>query len=110
MSFNVLRDPFVGLHNHSEMSNLTLRDCTIKIKDAILYVANELGQTSFALTDHETTSNSLKYLSAVKELKESGKIPQSFKPILGNEIYLVDEQELKTKLNNKEKVDFYHFI
>ena len=108
--FNTVSDSFISLHNHSEMSNLVLKDCTIKIKDAILYVANKLGQVSFALTDHDSMSNHIKYLNTVDELKRDGKIPKSFKPILGNEIYLVDEQELKDKLERKEYINFYHFI
>ena len=108
--FNVVRDTFVNLHSHSEYSNLRLLDCTIKIKDAIDYVANVLHQDGFALTDHECLSSHIKYLNTVKEMKAKGKIPETFKPILGNEIYLVGEEDLKYKLENKERINFYHFI
>lgn len=110
MSYNVLQDPFFNCHGHSEMSNLRLKDCTIKVKDAILYVANVLGQTGFTLTDHESLSNHLKVLNTVKDLKASGKIADTFKVGLGNEIYLVDEVIMNEKLANKEYVNFYHFI
>ena len=110
MSYNVLQDPFFNCHTHSEMSNIRLKDCTIKVKDAILYVANTLGQTGYTLTDHENMSNHLKVLNTVKELKGSGKIPNTFKVGLGNEIYLIEEEELNNKLANKEYVSFYHFI
>ena len=43
-------------------------------------------------------------------MKAKGKIPETFKPILGNEIYLVGEEDLKYKLENKERINFYHFI
>ena len=110
MSYNVMQDPFFNCHTHSEMSNLRLKDCTIKAKDAILYVANTLGQTGYVLTDHESLSNHLKVLSTVKELKESGKINDTFKVGLGNEIYLVEEEDMYNKLANKEYINFYHFI
>ena len=110
MSYNVLADPQIGMHNHSEFSNLRLLDSTNKFEKMIDYVANTLGQQGFALTDHECLSGHLKYLTTAKEMKAKGKIPETFKPILGNEIYLVEEQEYTTALENKERISFYHFI
>lgn len=107
---NVLADPFFNCHTHSEMSNLRLKDCTIKVKDAIQYVANTLGQTGYVLADHDCLSNHLKVLNTVKELKANGKIAETFKVGLGNEIYLLFEDEMREKLANKEYVTFYHFI
>ena len=52
----------------------------------------------------------IKYLDACEELKSKGELPPDFKVILGNEIYLVDEQEMKSQMENKERVHFYHFI
>ena len=110
MSYNVLADPQIGMHNHSEFSNLRLLDSTNKFEKMIDYVANTLGQQGFALTDHECLSGHLKYLTTAKEMKAKGKIPETFKPILGNEIYLVEEHEYTTALENKERISFYHFI
>lgn len=107
---NVLADSYINLHTHDEYSNFRLLDSTIKCEQAILYVANKLGQQGFAITNHECLSSHIKYLRTVKEMKKGGKIPESFKPILGNEIYLVDEEEYKQALENKERINFYHFI
>ena len=60
MSYNVLADPQIGMHNHSEFSNLRLLDSTNKFEKMIDYVANTLGQQGFALTDHEFLSGHLK--------------------------------------------------
>lgn len=102
------KDEFVHLHVHSEYSNIRLLDSINKIKNMILY-ANELGQSGLALTDHECLSGHVKFIKAIKELKKEDKILADFKGILGNEIYLVDEEEM-----NKEilewKSNFYHFL
>lgn len=108
--FNVVSDPFFGCHNHSEMSNLRLRDSTNKIEDMILYTANTLKQVGFVLTDHESTSNSMKVVSTLNNLKGKGKIPSNFKVGLGNEIYLIDEDEMNECLENKQYISFYHFV
>lgn len=103
-------DGFISVHNHSEYSNLRLLDSVNKIEAMIKYVANDLGQMGLALTDHDSLSGHIKFLSTVEDLKKKGSIPQNFKPILGNEIYLVDEQEVVKAMDNNEYTRFYHFI
>ena len=92
---------YINCHSHTEYSNLFIKDSVNRLETMILYVANTLGQKGFALTDHEFIGNHVKAINTVKELKAKGKIPQDFKVILGNEIYLVDEQQLKTALEEK---------
>lgn len=104
------QDKFISLHNHSEYSNLRLKDATNKIGDMINYVSKDLKQKGIAITDHETLSGHIDAIKIVQEGKKNGTIDEDFKLILGNEIYLIDEEEMKSKLENKEKVDFYHFI
>ena len=103
-------DKFINCHSHSEYSNLRLKDATNKIGDMINYVSKDLKQKGVAITDHETLSGHIDAIKIVQEGKKNGTIDEDFKLILGNEIYLIDEEEMKTKLENKEKVDFYHFI
>ena len=74
------------------------------------YVANKLGQRGYALTDHEYVGNHIKALQEAQKLKAKGKIPQDFKVILGNEIYLVDRYDLEERLANKMPIKFFHFI
>lgn len=97
------------LHNHSDYSNIRLLDSTNKIKNMILKTS-ELGSLGFALTDHECLSGHVKYLNLVNELKEENKIPEEFKPVLGNEIYLVDENNMREEITSKGSTKFYHFL
>ena len=41
-----------SLHTHTEYSNTRLRDCIIKIDDALAY-ASDLGHEVIAFTDHD---------------------------------------------------------
>lgn len=108
--YNVLNDITCNHHTHDDTSNLRLKDCINKVKDTILYVANELGQKHYTITNHESLSSHMKAMVTLNELKKEGKIPQDFTIGLGNEIYLVDEETLNERLASKEKIDFYHFI
>lgn len=106
---NELQRIMYYLHCHSDYSNIRLLDSTNKIKNMILRVV-ELGSKGFALTDHESLSGHVKFLTAVEELKSEGKIPQDFKVILGNEIYLVDENTMRNEIKEKGYTKFYHHI
>ena len=106
---NKLNEIFVHLHVHSEYSNIRILDSINKIEDMILYV-NSLGNPAMALTDHECLSGSVKFLNAVKELKFKEKIHKDFKPILGNEIYLVDEETMHQEIDELGRTQFYHFL
>ena len=101
---------YINLHTHTEYSNLRIKDSTNKIQDVILYVANTLQQKGLAFCDHEYVGAHTKVLTTVEKLKKQNKIPQDFKPLLGNEIYLVDKEQLHENLANKLPVRFYHFI
>ena len=94
-----------SLHNHTQYSNLRLRDCIIKENDLIDY-AIELGHNVVAITDHECVSNAIKVQKHYKKIKEKN---PDFKVILGNEIYLV-----RNGLNNDNFVSgvdkYYHFV
>ena len=106
----ILDEDFVHLHDHGEHSNLRFRDSVNKIKDMILHV-NELGNRAMALTDHESLSGHIKFLNTVKDLKSKDKIHKDFKPILGNEIYLVDEETMYEEMKDQDKKPkFYHFL
>lgn len=91
---------YTSLHNHGEFSNIRFLDSCIKIED-LVNRAIELNFKGLAVTDHECLS------SAVKLLKIRDKIQgdhPDFKIIFGNEIYLIDEKDIKN--TNK----YYHFI
>ena len=90
-----------SLHGHSEYSNIRLRDCVIKIDDALNY-AEELGHKVIAFTDHECASNAIKIEKAAKKHPD-------LKVIKGNEIYLV-RNGLNANNYNKEVDRYFHFI
>ena len=93
-----------GLHNHTEYSNLRLRDCIIKVED-LIWGAAELGHEVVGITDHDSLSCHIKAEKVYKQVKE--KYP-NFKMIRGNEIYLV-RNGLTSKNFNKGVDKYYHF-
>ena len=94
-----------SLHNHSQYSNIRLRDCINKENELFDY-AGQLGHKVVALTDHESISGWIKAEKAAKKLKE--KYPD-LKVVLGNEIYLV-RNGLNASNYNKDVDRYYHFI
>ena len=90
-----------SLHTHTEFSNTRLRDCIIKIDDAMNY-AEELGHEVIAFTDHDFVG------SWIKIEKERKKHP-NLKVILGNEIYLCrNGLNANNFIAGQDK--YYHFI
>ena len=94
-----------SLHNHTQYSNLRLRDCIIKEEDLIKY-AVELGHEVIAVTDHEAVCNAVKVEKIYKKIKKTN---PNFKVILGNEIYLC-RNGLNTSNYNREFDRYYHFV
>ena len=94
-----------SLHNHTDYSNLRLRDCINKLDELFDY-AGELGHEVVALTDHDSVSGWVKAEKAAKKLKE--KYPK-LKVVLGNEIYLC-RNGLNAQNFNRNVDKYYHFI
>ena len=94
-----------SLHNHTQYSNLRLRDCIIKENELIDY-AIKLGHRAVAITDHETIANAIKVENYYNRIKEQN---ANFKVILGNEIYLC-RNGLNNENFNKDKDRYSHFI
>ncbi|AZA17343.1 MAG: DNA polymerase (endogenous virus) [Lactobacillus phage ViSo-2018a] len=97
---------FANLHGHSEYSNLRFLDSVIKV-DEMIDSAYELGYSAVAITDHEALSGHVKATNYLQANKDKLK---DFKIILGNESYLVSEEEMKTAEENKEKFKFNHCL
>ena len=96
---------FTLVQNHTQYSNLRLRDCIIKENELIDY-ALELGHKAVAITDHDSISNAVKVEKYYKKVKEKN---PDFKVIFGNEIYLC-RNGLNVNNFNKEVDSYYHFI
>lgn len=90
-----------SIHSHTEYSNLRLRDCIIKIDDALNY-AEELGHKVIGFTDHESIASWVKIEKAAKKHPD-------LKVLRGNEIYLC-RNGLNSDNYNKDIDRYYHFI
>lgn len=90
-----------SLHNHTEYSNLRIRDCIIKVDQAMSY-AEELGHELIAFTDHDFVG------TWIKIEKEAQKHP-NLKVIYGNEIYLC-RNGLNPSTWVKGQDKYYHFV
>lgn len=100
---------FINLHAHTDMSNIRLLDSTNSIDD-LLNTAVKMNYHGIAITDHESVSNHINAIQKVREMKENGKMPESFRLVLGNEIYLCDSLE-DVRDNYKSGVTkFPHFL
>ena len=95
---------FTLTQNHTQYSNLRLRDCIIKEEDLINY-AIELGHEVVGITDHEAVCNAVKVEKIYKKIKKEH---PNFKVILGNEIYLC-RNGLNADNFNKDYDKYYHF-
>ena len=96
---------FTLTQNHTDYSNLRLRDAIIKTEDLLWYAA-ELGHEVVAITEHESLSNHVKAEKIYKKVKE--KYP-NFKLIRGNEIYLC-RNGLNADNFNRETDKYYHCV
>ena len=94
-----------SVHNHTDYSNLRLRDAIIKTEDLLWYAA-ELGHEVVGITEHESLSNHVKAEKIYREVKK--KYP-NFKLIRGNEIYLC-RNGLNANNFNREYDKYYHCI
>jgi DNA polymerase-3 subunit alpha len=100
----------IGCHCHTDRgSNIRLLDSTNSVSDLILTAA-KLNYKGIAITDHECLSAHVQAIKLVREFKQKGEIPEDFKLILGNEIYLVDSlEEVKDNYKSGE-TKFPHFL
>ena len=97
---------YVGsLHNHTQYSNIRLRDCIIKEQD-LIDKAIELGHNIVGITDHESISAWIKAEEYYNKIKKDH---PDFKLIRGNEIYLC-RNGLNGQNFNREFDKYYHFI
>lgn len=101
----IIKEYPASLHNHTDYSNLRLRDCIIKVEDLIDY-AIQLGHRAVAITDHESISCHIRAEKYYKKIKEKN---PNFKLILGNEIYLCRNGLNKDNFRPGED-KYYHFI
>ncbi|WP_240510140.1 PHP domain-containing protein [Virgibacillus profundi] len=100
---------FINLHCHSDVSNIRLLDSTNSIQ-ALLETAVKMNYQGLALTDHEALSNHLKAIKTARKMKENGTMSESFRIILGNELYLIDSLEEVRDNYQSGVTKFPHFL
>lgn len=94
-----------SLHNHSQYSNLRLRDSINRETEMIDY-AIKLGHNVIAFTEHETVANAIKIEKYYKKIKKEH---PDFKVLLGNEIYLCRDG-LNGENFDRSNDKYYHFL
>ena len=109
---------YTTLHNHTDYSNASLGfPDSINKYDKLIQSAYDLGMNGIAITDHECISGHVQALKYYQSMK----LDRPFKLILGNEIYLLSEDEdsymrgealpFDDEGNGKEyQENYYHFI
>ena len=105
---------YASLHNHTMYSNIRLLDAINRPGD-LVDKAIRLGFKGVAITDHEALSCAVELLHIRDKIKKDN---PDFKIIFGNEIYLVNEEDMNGYLNwfksgmeqPKPNFHFYHFI
>lgn len=94
-----------SLHNHTDYSNLRLRDSINRYTDLIDY-AIKLGHQGIGITDHECISNAIKVQKYYNKIKKDN---PDFKVVLGNEIYLCrNGLDKDSYISGQDR--FWHFI
>ena len=73
-----------SLHNHTDYSNLRLRD-SVNTIETLIDRALSLNQEVIAITEHEAVASAVKAEKYYQKIKKDN---PNFKMILGNEIYL----------------------
>lgn len=102
---------FIGLHSHTARgSNLKLRDSTNTVK-GLIDTAIEQGYKGLGITEHEAICSHIKAIQYIDQLKKEKKLPENFKLVLGNEIYLVDSlEEVRDNYQGGGVTKFPHFL
>lgn len=98
---------YFSIHNHTDYSNAALgfSDCINKV-ELLIQRAYDIGLSGVAITDHECISS---YVQALKYY-ESMKKGKPFSLALGNEIYLLNNEEYETNKNGDGHTPFYHLV
>lgn len=94
-------------HNHDHYSNSScgFPDVICKTEE-LIQTAYDLGLEGITITNHECLSSHIQALKYYNNMTKE----RPFTLALGNEIYLLDEQEDIDNRDNNGKTPYYHFI
>lgn len=97
-------------HAHTSYSNIRLLDSTIHIEE-LIKKSIELDLAFISITEHEFIGSHVKAMQIRDKMKKEGKMPEDFKVLFGNELYLVDSlEEVRDNYVGGGKTKFPHFI
>lgn len=94
-----------NIHTHTDASNFKLRDSTNKPEELIDY-CYELGMPGVAITDHSAISS---HIRATRYVEENEHL-KYFKLGYGEEMYLVNKEDIEYAVENNERTMFHHFL
>lgn len=94
---------YVGLHNHTEYSNITTGLDSINKLPDLIAKAKEFGMGGLAITNHDNLCEVIAINRIQKQLRAAN---DPFVLAIGNEIYLVDSFDPADKVRER----YYHFI
>ena len=94
-------------HVHTEFSNagLGFSDSTNKLTD-LIQRAYDIGLVGISITDHDCITGHIQALKYFESMKKD----RDFKIALGNEIYLMSEQEFNDNVDGVKFTPYYHFV
>lgn len=100
-------DTYGSWHNHSDFTNALcgFPDSICKLND-LIQQAYDYGLSSIAITEHEGLSSHIKAINYYNKMQKD----RSFTLALGNEIYLMEEQEDLINREQNNTYPYYHFI
>lgn len=98
---------YISLHNHTDYSNASLGfPDSINKYNQLIQRAYDLGLNGISITDHECLSSHVQVLKYYQSMT----LDRPFTVILGNEIYLLSENEDISIREGIEEAPYYHFI
>lgn len=102
-----MSESYTNLHSHTDYSNAALgfSDCINRVPE-LIQRAYDIGLSGIAITDHECISGFVKALKYYEKMERD----RDFNLILGNEIYLLTDEEHEANINGSTKTPQYHFI
>lgn len=94
-------------HNHDFYSNASLGfSDVICSSEALIQRAYDIGLSGIAITNHECISSYVKCLNYYNKMQKD----RPFYLALGNEIYLIEEEDYNKARYEDEKIEYYHFV
>ena len=98
---------YFNIHNHDYYSNASLGfPDVICSPESLIQQAYDLGLTGVGVTNHECISSYIKCLNYYNKMNKE----RPFFLGLGNECYLITDEEYELNKNGEGKIPYYHFV